>query len=64
MEKEAVSEAAPDLEFTPLPNGEQLWTSVRLVFALPWRRFKKGSILTMKVRISPSVCKPPFCVSS
>jgi hypothetical protein len=33
------------------PTGaDKFWTSVKLAFALPWRRFKKGSVLTIKVR--------------
>jgi protease-4 len=32
------------------PSGsDKFWTSVKLAFALPWRRFKKESVLTMKV---------------
>ena len=32
------------------PTGaDTFWTSLKLSFALPWRRFKKGSVLTIKV---------------
>jgi protease-4 len=35
------------------PSGsDKFWTSVKLAFALPWRRFKKESVLTMKVGVA------------
>lgn len=41
-----------DLELTwSEPSGsDKFWTSFKLAFALPWRRFKKGSVLAIKVR--------------
>lgn len=42
-------DAAPELPYTPLDGAERFWTSVRLAFALPWRRFKKDSVLSFKV---------------
>lgn len=29
--------------------SDKFWTSLKLIFALPWRRFKKESVLTIKV---------------
>jgi hypothetical protein len=54
------TDAAPDsgpapleppavLQYTEPSASQRFWTSVRLAFALPWRRFKKGSVLTFKV---------------
>lgn len=43
------SSLAP-LEFKPLDGSEQMWTNIKLAFALPWRRFKKGAVLSFKVR--------------
>ena len=38
------------------PSGQdKFWTGFKLAFALPWRRFKKGSVLTIKV--SDSSCR-------
>jgi protease-4 len=35
------------------PSGQdKFWTNLKLAFALPWRRFKKESVLTIKVSIS------------
>ena len=38
-------------------NAARQWTRLKLARALPWRRFKKGSVLTMKV--GPSTCRHP-----
>jgi hypothetical protein len=37
------------LQYVEPSTSERFWTSVKLAFALPWRRFKKGSVLTFKV---------------
>jgi hypothetical protein len=42
--------ALAPLEFKPLTGGELMWARLKMAFALPWRRFKKGSVLTFKVR--------------
>jgi len=43
--------ALAPLEFKPLSGGELMWARLKMAFALPWRRFKKGSVLTFKVRV-------------
>jgi protease-4 len=45
--------ALAPLEFKPLDGGELMWSRFKLAFALPWRRFKKGSVLAFKVRVQP-----------
>lgn len=42
------SSLAP-LQFTPLSNTEKGWTNFKLLFALPWRRFKPEAVLTFKL---------------
>ncbi len=37
------------LVYTPPSGMDKFWTSLKLSFALPWRRFKKGSVLVMKL---------------
>lgn len=37
------------LQFTPLSNTEKGWTNFKLLFALPWRRFKPEAVLTFKL---------------
>jgi hypothetical protein len=39
-----------ELPFTEASGSEKFWTSFKLAFALPWRRFKKDSVLTLTVR--------------
>lgn len=39
-----------DLVFKPRTALQRFATSLRLLRALPWRRFKKGSVLTIEVR--------------
>lgn len=38
-----------ELVFTPPTGFQKLLTSARLARALPWRRFKKGSVLVIEV---------------
>jgi len=38
-----------ELVYKEPSGGDKAMTSFRLAFALPWRRFKKGSVLTMKL---------------
>lgn len=38
-----------ELEYVEPSGGDKLWTSLRLISALPWRRFKKGSALVLKL---------------
>lgn len=37
------------LKFEPLSGSEQGWANFKLLFALPWRRFKKDAVLTFKL---------------
>ncbi|GBF98145.1 acyl-coenzyme A oxidase peroxisomal [Raphidocelis subcapitata] len=48
----------PPLEFKPLSGGELAWARLKMAFALPWRRFKKGSVLTFKVVVLCCAIKP------
>lgn len=66
------SNLAP-LKFTPLSGTEQGWTNFKLLFALPWRRFKKDAVLAFKLegeindqlqgRFSPGFSMPQICDS-
>ncbi len=52
---QAAKEASPplpsgDLAFEARNAGQRAATSFRLIFALPWRRFRKGSVLQLDVR--------------
>lgn len=38
-----------ELAFEEPSGGQKAWTSVKLAFALPWRRFKSESVLTLKL---------------
>ncbi|KAI8476080.1 MAG: peptidase family S49-domain-containing protein [Monoraphidium minutum] len=59
------------LEFKPLDGGELLWSRLKMAFALPWRRFKKGSVLAFKLegevsdklqgRFAPGFSVPQIC---
>lgn len=40
---------ATALTFKPRSSGQKALTSIKLIFALPWRRFKKNSVLYLKV---------------
>lgn len=47
------SEAArlpEELVYVAPTDGDRTWTSLKLAFALPWRRFTNDSVLTIKVR--------------
>lgn len=51
LEKEkrrATPDADGDLKFVPPSSFDANWTNIKLAFALPWRRFKSGSVLTFK----------------
>lgn len=37
------------LKFEPLSGSERGWANFKLLFALPWRRFKKDAVLTFKL---------------
>ncbi|KAI3438408.1 hypothetical protein D9Q98_000839 [Chlorella vulgaris] len=60
-----------ELEYVEPSGGDKLWTSLRLISALPWRRFKKGSALVLKLggaiaeqpqgRFSSTVSLPALC---
>lgn len=46
------SEAAQlpqELVYVAPTDGDRTWTSLKLAFALPWRRFAQDSVLTIKV---------------
>ena len=46
------SEAArqpEELAYVAPTDGDRTWTLLKLAFALPWRRFAKDSVLTIKV---------------
>lgn len=45
----APSDSDPELVYKEPSGGDKAMTSFKLAFALPWRRFKKGSVLTMKL---------------
>eukprot|EP00775_Hariotina_reticulata_P006975 gene6975-7190_t len=59
------------LQFTPQTSSERMWTNFKLLFALPWRRFKKESVLAFKLegeipdqlqgRFSPGFSLPQIC---
>jgi hypothetical protein len=42
------SSLAP-LQFEPLSDSERGWANFKLLFALPWRRFKKDAVLSFKL---------------
>jgi hypothetical protein len=42
------SSIAP-LQFEPLSGSERSWANFKLLFALPWRRFKKDAVLSFKL---------------
>jgi hypothetical protein len=64
------SSLAP-MQFTPLTSSEQMWTKFKLLFALPWRRFKKEAVLAFKLdgaipdqlqgRFAPGFSLPQIC---
>ncbi len=72
---EAAPPAAPlpegELKFVEPSGGDKFWTRCKLIFALPWRRFKKDSVLTMKLegeisdqargRFDPGLSMPQVC---
>ncbi|KAF6255484.1 peptidase family S49-domain-containing protein [Scenedesmus sp. NREL 46B-D3] len=37
------------LQFQPLSDSERGWANFKLLFALPWRRFKRDAVLTFKL---------------
>jgi protease-4 len=60
-----LSPPAP-LQYQEPSSSDKFWTSFKLAFALPWRRFKKESVLTFKVRCRalPSECAASWGRSS
>ena len=48
--KESPPLPSGDLAYEPRNAGQRAATSFRLLFALPWRRFRKGSVLQLDVR--------------
>eukprot|EP00892_Ulva_mutabilis_P012513 jgi/Ulvmu1/9634/UM054_0066.1 len=68
------AEALPTILNYKEPDAQQRFqTSAKLAFALPWRRFKKGSFLSIKLdgaiaekkqpRFSPNISMPALCES-
>ena len=60
---QAAKEASPplpsgDLVYEQRNAGQRAATSFRLIFALPWRRFKKGSVLQLDVRFCACLSVP------
>ena len=43
------------LEYVAPSGMDAFWTSFKLAFALPWRRFKNDSILVIKVIFQPAL---------
>ena len=58
--KESLPLPSGDLVYEARNAGQRAATSFRLIFALPWRRFKKGSVLQLDVRL----CSPLFLNNS
>eukprot|EP00983_Pelagomonas_calceolata_P101366 1158689-Pelagomonas_calceolata.AAC.15 len=52
-----------EIPFEEPDRMEKFWTRARLAFALPWRRFKKGSVLTIKGRQAASMMHEGECPS-
>ena len=51
--------ASPEVPYVPPTDTEKFWTRFRLIFAKPWARFKKGSVLTLKIGGSLSDKRQP-----
>lgn len=61
------------LRYSPLSDTEKNWTNFKLLFALPWRRFKRDAVLAFKLegeisdqlqgRFSPGFSMPQLCDS-
>lgn len=45
----AAEPAVPELPYVAPTDSQKFWTGFKLAFALPWRRFKKGSVLSFKL---------------
>jgi len=45
----AINPSDLELTWSEPSGGDKFWTSFKLAFALPWRRFKKGSVLAIKL---------------
>lgn len=71
-EQHAAASPLPEieLEYVEPSGGQKAWTSFKLAFALPWRRFKKDSVLVLKlsgeIAEQPQVRLPavPACLPS
>lgn len=71
VEEHADVEQVAELTFVEQSNSEKAMTNFKLLFALPWRRFKNGSVLTMKLsgpiaeqpqgRFSSTTALPDIC---
>lgn len=50
-EQKAADWELPEVElaYEEPSGGQKAWTNVKLAFALPWRRFKSESVLTLKL---------------
>ncbi|KAL4444953.1 hypothetical protein ABPG77_004003 [Micractinium sp. CCAP 211/92] len=73
VESKAADWELPEVElaYREPSGGQKAWTSVKLAFALPWRRFKSESVLTLKLsgeiaeqpqgRFSKTISLPALC---
>ena len=68
IEGAAFAPPALELLYEEPSGGQKAWTNVKLAFALPWRRFKKDSVLVLKlsgdIAEQPQVRPPalPVCL--
>lgn len=73
LQDESREETLGEMRYKEPTSNEKFFTSLRLIFALPWRRFKNGSALTMKLsgkiaeqpqsRFSSTLSLPDICGS-
>lgn len=57
VDEQVENEQGAELTFVEQSTSEKAMTNFKLLFALPWRRFKNGSVLTMK--LSGSIAEQP-----
>lgn len=57
VDEQVENEQGAELTFVEQSTSEKAMTNFKLLFALPWRRFKSGSVLTMK--LSGSIAEQP-----
>lgn len=59
LERSAAGVADDELAWSAPSDSDKWWTSFKLAFALPWRRFPKDSVLAFKVRPRAPCPIPP-----